>query len=203
MPPTHTCRRLYAQDIREEHGPFTVIRGSHATSPAKLKWLYEVSNSPPKYGPASYGSFRLQGYQEDDADADAKGGGEGGAGEADGEVVVEQPSAPEGFPDPEPIVGPALTLLIADTSSLHARGLSRPGTLRKVCTSVSLCLCVGTAATGGRLLTARHLPPATYHPPDFRACRQPDRWRVAEAQSVRDGEEFAERRDERGVRRRG
>ena len=116
-----------------------MIRGSHATSPAKLKWLYEVSNSPPKYGPASYGSFRLQGYQEydADADADAKGGGEGGAGEADGEFVVE-PSAPEGFSEPEPIVGPALTLLIADTSSLHARGLSRPGTLRKVCTSVSL-----------------------------------------------------------------
>lgn len=192
--PSDVSHRLYAQDVREEHGPFTVIRGSHATSPAKLKWLYEVSNAPPKYGPASYGSFRLRDYQEGKADAEG------------GEATNEHPSAPEGFPDPKAIVGPALTLLIADTSSLHARGLSIPGTVRKVRVRMScVCLCVGVAMRGmGRLLAVRYLPSVTcHHHPDVRARWQPYRWWSTAAQSLRDGKEPVEGAGDRGVRGRG
>ena len=90
-------------DIEEEHGPYTAVVGSHRNDEAKLRWLYNVSNTPPTYGPGSYGSFRLH---------------------------ENEPRA-WGMRAARPASMPSLTLLIADVSGLHARGAATPGVERK------------------------------------------------------------------------
>jgi len=95
---------LYAEDVHADLGPFTVVRGSHRVNLPKAKFLYRVSTHLSNRGPESYGSFRLiKGDNESDF----------------------------GFSKREGLVGKKLTLLIADTSALHARGISLPGTVRR------------------------------------------------------------------------
>jgi len=95
---------LYAENVTADKGPFTVVRGSHTVSLAKAKFLHRVSTHLVDRGPESYGSFRLL--------------------EGDDETQF-------GFPKREGLVGPAMTLLVADTVALHARGISVPGAVRR------------------------------------------------------------------------
>ena len=101
---------LYAEDVQDRHGPFTLVPGTHVSSEAKLRWLYSESNNVAKHGPGSYGSFRMDTSLEDwDA----------------------LPETSFGMPARRGITGGKMSLLIADTSALHARGLSDPGTVRR------------------------------------------------------------------------
>lgn len=96
---------LYAENITSDLGPFTVVRGSHTVNLAKAKFLHRVSTNLVDRGPESYGSFRLL---RDDGD-----------------------ETQFGFPSREGLVGPAMTLVVADTVALHARGVSLPGAVRR------------------------------------------------------------------------
>eukprot|EP00939_MAST-03C_sp_MAST-3C-sp1_P000206 g206.t1 len=95
---------LYAENVTSDKGPFTVVRGSHRVGLAKAKFLYAVSTNLTERGPQSYGSFRL---------------------------IEGADETTYGFSQREGLVGEAMTLLIADTVALHARGVSVPGAVRR------------------------------------------------------------------------
>mmetsp|Transcript_5297 Transcript_5297/g.7798 ORF Transcript_5297/g.7798 Transcript_5297/m.7798 type:complete len:853 (-) Transcript_5297:7-2565(-) len=105
---------LYAEDIDPSQGPLSYVKGSHVNDEKKLRWLHEISNSPPVYGPGSYGSFRMDSvYCNTD---------------------ISQQSFNEtiwGYPKRTSIVGQKMTLVVADVSGLHARGMAIPGKLRR------------------------------------------------------------------------
>lgn len=141
---------LYAQEIRHEHGPLHYVVGSHAPSESKLRFLYRASNDPPDIGAGSYGSFRVGMYgQNRTADerrasiasrrpstwANNNSGqlapyqaDENGVWRCHGCVSDERDY---GMRARTAVTGEALSLVIADVSGLHGRGLSKAGTLRR------------------------------------------------------------------------
>ena len=136
---------LYAEDIGEEHGPLTYVRGSHLPSASKLKFLYQASIDPALTGASSYGSFRIGMYggrnhsttgrweQEECANqrpADFTGHVKDAAGVWNCHGCVDNERS-FGMESRVGIVGPKMTLVVADVSGLHARGLSKTGKVRR------------------------------------------------------------------------
>lgn len=94
---------LFLTDVAEDEGPFIYVPGSHRMTPERLAWEKERSLQ------ASTGLDRLS----------ARGSLRVGAEELAG----------LGLPEPRAFAVPANTLVVADTSGFHARGLSaRPST---------------------------------------------------------------------------
>lgn len=94
---------LFLTDVAEDDGPFVYVPGSHRMTPERLAWEKERSLR------ASTGLDRLS----------ARGSLRVGAEELAG----------LGLPEPRAFAVPANTLIVADTSGFHARGLSaRPST---------------------------------------------------------------------------
>ena len=150
---------LYAQDIRAEHGPLTYVTGSHRPSEDKLKFLFRASCDPPLDGAAGYGSFRMGMYgsnrtrSEEEASvlSRRKTVVLDSSGCSDGNCTAETKLAPfvadasgvwrchgcvddetsYGMPARRGLVGAALSLVVADISGLHARGLSARGVVRR------------------------------------------------------------------------
>lgn len=129
---------LYAEDIESDHGPLTYVNQSHTNSEAKLRWLYRASTDPPRRGAASYGSFRMGQYGSVRSDEEAA-------------VAAASPPPPYvmdangvwrctgcvddertyGLPPRYGVTAPKLSLVVADVSGLHARGLSARGKIRR------------------------------------------------------------------------
>ena len=128
---------LYAEDIGDEHGPLTYVAGSHAPLVGKLQWLYRASIDPISIGAGSYGSFRMGQYgalEEELLRVEVDAGGvpfvrdEEGVWRCRGCVDDERTF---GMLPRRGLVGGKLTLVVADTSGLHARGLSEEGKVRR------------------------------------------------------------------------
>ena len=127
---------LYAEDIDGSHGPLTYVRGSHHNSKEKLAWLHKVSTDPPELGAGSYGSFRMGQYghawNSRDTTVELR-----PPNVADEEGVwrcsncLDEDERDFGMPPREGLHAPKLSLVIADVSGLHARGLSELGTVRR------------------------------------------------------------------------
>lgn len=95
---------VFLEDVTEEKGPFTYVRGSHRLTSARLAWEYHRSltaaQNPDGY--SEKGSFR----------ADA------------GDLKAM------GLPQPEGICATAGTLVIANTNGFHGRGNAADGQSR-------------------------------------------------------------------------
>ncbi|GAB5368066.1 hypothetical protein AAMO2058_001285900 [Amorphochlora amoebiformis] len=105
---------LYAEDIDESNGPMNFVKGSHRNDIKKLTWLHQISNYPPVYGPGSYGSFRMDSV---DCNADFS--------------TKSRNETKWGYEERTAVVGEKMTLVVADVSGLHARGIAAPGKLRR------------------------------------------------------------------------
>lgn len=112
---------FYVNDISYDHGPLHVVPGSHRNTPQKLRWLYECSviagnSSHPDYAhrvqlkPDGEAGFSFRVKIGKDASSIMHGLG------FEGERSME---------------GPANTLIIADTSAFHRRGVIKPGLVRE------------------------------------------------------------------------
>jgi phytanoyl-CoA dioxygenase PhyH len=84
---------LYLTDVTPENGPFKYIDGSHKLTWSRIKWEYRKSNMT------------------------ARGQGKGGAFRFNDEDLLEL-----GYQEPEPVIVPRNTLIIANTFGLHCRG---------------------------------------------------------------------------------
>jgi hypothetical protein len=95
---------LFLTDVRENEGAFTYVAGSHRLTPQKLEWLHRLSQDAATSldRETREGSFRIEASQ----------------------------LAALGLPQPTQLAVPANTLVVADTSGIHARGPSKPGTMR-------------------------------------------------------------------------
>ena len=141
---------LYAEDIKDEHGPLTYVSGSHAASLPKLRFLYRASVDPTTDGASSYGSFRMGLYgglgiglttekertayederkkmQEDMKDSMFL-RDQDGVWKCCG---CDDDERTYGMPARQGINGKKMTLVVADVSGLHARGLSAKGKVRR------------------------------------------------------------------------
>lgn len=95
---------LFLSDVGEDDGPFVYVPGSHRMTPARLAWEKERSVR------ASTGLDRLS----------SRGSLRIGEEELDG----------LGLPGPKAFAVPANTLVVADTSGFHARGLADRPSMR-------------------------------------------------------------------------
>ena len=95
---------LFLEDVQEEDGPFTYVRGSHRMTWRRFKWEYKRSRVAAHIndGYSEKGSFRA-------SDADL---------------------AEMGLPAPEGLTAAAGTLVIANTNGFHGRGQARDGANR-------------------------------------------------------------------------
>lgn len=112
-----------------DHGPFHFVKGSHRNTLGKLRWLYERTShlvvEPPPHGDTHTGPF-----------ADTTHGFHASIRFEGFDWAHPAAIAPHlqayGFPPPTPIVTTApLTLVIADTSAFHFRGLALPNRTRR------------------------------------------------------------------------
>jgi len=130
---------LYAENITMDHGPLTYVKGSHLPNVEKLSFLYRASTDPSKEGASSYGSFRMGRYGSHRTPVEinaASLNSKGNTNRADREGVwqCEGCVADErdyGFLARVGLVGEKMTLVVADVSGLHARGLSVNGKVRR------------------------------------------------------------------------
>ena len=127
---------LYAEDIDASHGPLTYVRGSHHNSRAKMAWLQKISTDPPALGAGSYGSFRIGQYgrawDERDQSVELR---PPYVADEDGvwrcANCLDEDERDFGMPPRAGLVAPKLSLVIADVSGLHARGLAVAGAVRR------------------------------------------------------------------------
>jgi glutaredoxin len=139
---------LYAEDITLKHGPLTYVQGSHMPNVEKLSFLYRASIDPTETGASSYGSFRMGRYGmvhstllEKNASifTDKKNRTHwnettGFVPDSEGVWQCDHCVADErtyGFRPRIGIVGSKMTLVVADVSGLHCRGLSMDGQIRR------------------------------------------------------------------------
>jgi hypothetical protein len=101
---------LFLDDVRDEHGPFMYVPGSHRMTSPRYRWEYEraVAASAP-------GSRRT-----------------GGAFRIDTAAL-----APLGLPAPRTYPVAANTLIVADVRGFHCRGPAQPGA-RRLCLYANL-----------------------------------------------------------------
>ncbi len=100
-----TCKAwLFLTDVRPNEGAFTYVPGSHRLTQQKLEWLHKQSLEAARCGDKETreGSFRIK--------------------------ASDLPAL--NLPQPVKLAVPANTLVVADTSGIHARGPSKPNTMR-------------------------------------------------------------------------
>ena len=142
---------LYAQDISIKDGPLHYVKGSHLPSENKLRFLYRASIDPPIYGAGSYGSFRMGQYGHNNSaeESQASIASQRKFKTSNGTITDElepyeidedgvwrcnscvDDERDYGMRPRYSIHGQKLSLVIADVSGLHCRGLSVDGTLRR------------------------------------------------------------------------
>lgn len=95
---------LFLEDVTQDKGPFTYVRGSNRMTWKRLKWEYTRSLTARKNpdGYSEKGSFR----------------------------ATDEDLAQMGLPAPEGITAKAGTLVIADTNGFHGRGQAKEGQSR-------------------------------------------------------------------------
>ena len=105
---------VYGANVSVAHGPLHVVRGSHRSSAAKLAWLFARTRAN------SAAVIKEPSLRFDDRET---------AG-----VHAAEALAAAGLPHATPVLplpGVARTLVVADTSGLHCRGLATPGLSRR------------------------------------------------------------------------
>ena len=105
---------VYGANVSVAHGPLHVVRGSHRSSAAKLAWLFARTRAN------SAAVIKEPSLRFDDRET---------AG-----VHAAEALAAAGLPHATPVLplpGVARTLVVADTSGLHCRGLAAPGLSRR------------------------------------------------------------------------
>lgn len=95
---------FYLHDVEADGGPLQFVPGSHQATPERLQWEYENSLSASSSDKAhhSYGSFR----------------------------TTAEELGNLGYAQPDKIIVPENTLVIADTYGFHARTVSKKSTTR-------------------------------------------------------------------------
>jgi len=107
--------------VELSQGPLLFAKGSHRNSEAKLRWMHAYAQQPAAEA-RSEPSFRLHGC------ANATKAAEDFVKAVEGRIHIEATRAAEPL---MPLPGVRRTLIIADTSALHARGLGVPGHVRQ------------------------------------------------------------------------
>jgi hypothetical protein len=105
---------VYGANVSAAHGPLHVVPGSHRSSAAKLAWLFSRTRTN------SAAVIKEPSIRFDDSET---------AG-----VEAAEALGAAGLPHATPVLplpGVARTLVVADTSGLHCRGLATPGLSRR------------------------------------------------------------------------
>ena len=113
---------VFLEPVTVERGPFHFVRGSQRTTFGKLRWLFERTNTSTS---ADYiGSPRHMPLEDWCHDTS----------ECLNRVYLEQQRSIQraGFARPEALTVPAGTMIIADTTGFHFRGLGKDGEARSL-----------------------------------------------------------------------
>ena len=113
---------VYAHDVTISDGPLHYVKGSHKMTPQKLRWLHKAS--------IGLASATAQGHFGDlisPVDGLALSAGSEGIG---AEHRTAEVLRSLGLPPPTPMVGRRFTLVVADTSGFHCRGIAGAGVNR-------------------------------------------------------------------------
>jgi len=105
---------VYGANVSVAHGPLHVVRGSHRSSAAKLAWLFSRTRAN------SAAVIKEPSIRFDERESAGVHAAE----------ALEAAGLPHATPV-LPLPGVARTLVVADTSGLHCRGLATPGLSRR------------------------------------------------------------------------
>jgi hypothetical protein len=112
---------VYPNDTTLSHGPLHLVPGSHRVSLGKLRWLFNRTSGDETS--ASTGEcVREPSLRFDSRESTA---------EEAGTALREAFGLPEAIAVLPLGSGVARTLVVADTGSLHARGVAEPGVVRR------------------------------------------------------------------------
>ena len=116
---------VFAEPTRIETGPFNFVMGSHRTSTSKARWLFERTRQLTRLGQ------RVGAFRHVNTSAEEQPGGWCSKTRSCLEAAYawQQHDLAErfGFPRPTPMIVEAGTLVVADTSAFHFRGLGPAG----------------------------------------------------------------------------